>query len=435
MSTAGNASDQATRLKALLAGGAGRWGTNRGWLLGALAFVLVAATGYWLYGRDGETSVVRFRTQSITAGKLVVRISATGNLQPTNQVDVGSELSGVIQEVFVDDNDRVKRGQVLARLELSKLQDAVAKSRANLAAAEAQVQQALATAEEAGAQLARFRQVAELSGGKVPSKSEMDVAQATLKRAEATEASARATVAQMRASLKSDETNLGRGQIRSPINGVVLTRKVEPGQTVAASFQAPVLFTLAEDLARMELQVDVDEADVGKVQAGQQATFSVDAWPGRRYGAVIMRVGYGSKVKEGVVSYPAVLQVDNADLSLRPGMTGTAEITTLVRDNVLRVPNAALRFTPPAIDAPSNRSRSSNPLIAIMPRPPAQPRKPAAPQLDAQGAQRVWILQQGQPVPVQIKVGASDGQLTEVLGGELQDGMEVITEAVIPRKS
>ncbi len=434
MSTAANAADHDTQIKELLASTSGRWRTSR-WFISALALVLLGTAGYWWYARNNSAAAPRFRTQAVTVGKLVVRISATGNLQPTNQVDVGSELSGVIQEVFVDDNDRVKQGQILARLDLSKLQDAVAKSRANLAAADAQVQLAQATAEEAHAQLGRFRQVAELSGGKVPSKSEMDVAQATLKRAEATEASARATVAQMRASLKSDETNLAKGQVRSPINGVVLTRKVEPGQTVAASFQAPVLFTLAEDLSKMELQVDVDEADVGKVQSGQQATFSVDAWPGRRYAAVITRVGYGSKVKEGVVSYPAVLQVDNTDLSLRPGMTGTAEITTLTRENVLRVPNAALRFTPPANDAPAKAAGSSNPLVAMMPRPPASPRKPAAPQPQADGTQRLWVLQAGQPVSLQIKVGATDGQLTEVVGGDLQAGMEVITEAVIANRS
>ena len=189
----------------------------------------------------------------------------------------------------------VKKGQVLARLDLSKLQDAVAKSRAILAAAEAQVLQAQATVAEARATLARYRQVSQLSGGKVPSKTEMDTAEANLKRAEANEASARASVTQARATLQSDETNLGKASIRSPIDGVVLSRQVDPGQTVAASFQAPVLFKLAEDLTKMELQVDVDEADVGQVKAGQKATFSVDAWPGREYTAVITRVGYGSQ--------------------------------------------------------------------------------------------------------------------------------------------
>ena len=265
-------------------------------------------------------------------------------------------LAASSPQVLVDENDRVKKGQVLAQLDLAKLKDAVTKSRATLAAAEAQVLQAQATMEEARAQLARFKQVAELSGGKVPSKSELATAEANLKRAEANEASARASVTQARANLQSDETNLGKASIRSPIDGVVLTRKVEPGQTVAAALQAPVLFTLAEDLAKMKLQVDVDEADVGQVRVGQTATFTVDAWPGRKYTGVITRVGYGSQTKDNVVSYPTVLAVSNDDLSLRPGMTGTADIVTVTRENVLLVPNAALRFTPRAAGAPGRRT-------------------------------------------------------------------------------
>jgi len=238
------------------------------WLAGALVVIAVVLCLFLITG--DETATPRYRTEAIEVGTLVVTVSATGNLQPTNQVEVGSELSGIVDQVFVDDNDEVKKGQELARLDTSKLLDAVAKSRANLVAAEAQVLQTQATAAEARAALARYQQVAELSGGKVPSKNEMDIAEATVKRAEANEASAHASVTQARANLQSDETDLAKASIRSPINGVVLTRQVEPGQTVAASFQAPVLFTLAEDLAKMELQVDVDEADVGQVKEGRR---------------------------------------------------------------------------------------------------------------------------------------------------------------------
>ena len=395
------------------------------WLGGGLIVIAVAS---WLFLRNGdEAAAPRYTTEAAEVGTLVVKVSATGNLQPTNQVDVGSELSGIVDEVLVDDNDRVKKGQVLARLDLSKLQDEVVISRANLASAEAQVLQARATVAEARAALARFRQVAELSGGKVPSKSEMDSAEANLKRAEANEASARASVTQARASLQSDETNLSKANIRSPIDGVVLTRKVEPGQTVAASFQAPVLFILAEDLAKMELQVDVDEADVGQVKAGQKASFSVDAWPGRQYAATITRVGYGSQVKDGVVSYLTVLEVVNDDLSLRPGMTGTADITTLTREKVLLVPNAALRFTP-AI--PDTRQKKSGPSLVgmMMPRMPRQTPKAKA---NANGGMpRVWVLRDGQAVPIDVQTGASNGRVTEIVGGKLEPGMQVITEAL-----
>lgn len=409
-----------SRLQRLLA----RLPTGRPWFK-ALLVLLALALGWVLFAGPDEAAAPVYRTEAVTTGPLVVKVSATGNLQPTNQVDVGSELSGIVDKVFVDDNDRVKKGQVLAVLDLSKLHDAVSKSRANLAAAEAAVRQAEATAAEARASYRRLQQVAELSGGKVPSKSELDVGEAAFKRAEAGVASARASVTQARAALQSDETNLGKASLRSPINGIVLTRKVEPGQTVAASFQAPVLFTLAEDLARMELQVDVDEADVGQVQVGQQAVFTVDAWPGREFRAVITRVGFGSQTKEGVVSYLTVLRVDNDDLSLRPGMTGSAEITTLTRDKALLVPNAALRFTPPG---GGRKAQKGSVLSALMPRPPAsnrQVRKTA----EAGARQQVWVLRAGQPVALPVRAGASNGRVTEITGGELRDGMEVITEA------
>lgn len=402
-------------------------GSLRRWLWLIAALVVIAGVVWLFLGTGEDKTAPRYTTEAATVGTLVVKVSATGNLQPTNTVDIGSELSGIVDKVYVDDNDTVEKGQILAKLDLSRLQDAVAKSRASLTAAEAQVLQAQATVAEARATLSRFQQVSQLSGGKVPSKTEMDSAEANLKRAEANVASARASVTQARATLQSDETNLGKASIRSPIHGVVLSREVDPGQTVAASFQAPVLFKLAEDLTKMELQVDVDEADVGQVKAGQKATFSVDAWPGRDYTAVITRVGYGAQEAEGVVSYLTVLEVANDDLSLRPGMTGTADITTLTRENALLVPNAALRFTPAATDAAEKKSDSSV-VGALMPRMPRQPKKVKV--TPSGGAQRVWVLQEGQPVAIDVKTGASNGRVTEVTGGALKAGMQVITEAL-----
>ena len=397
---------------------------RRLWLAACLA--VMAAMAFFFLRSGAKGAEPRYQSEAVEVGTLVVKVSATGNLQPTNQVEVGSELSGIVDKVLVDVNDRVSKGEVLARLDLSRLQDAVAKSHASLAAAEAQVQQAEATTAETRAALARYRQVSQLSGGKVPSKTEMDGAEANLKRAQANEANARASVTQARANLQSDRTNLEKGTIRSPINGIVLQRSVEPGQTVAASFQAPVLFTLAEDLAKMELQVDVDEADVGQVKPGQKATFSVDAWPGRRFDALITRVGYGSHEKDGVISYLTVLEVGNSDLSLRPGMTGTADIVTLTRDKALLVPNAALRFTPPS--AEPARKKSGSVVAALMPRPSGQAAKVLA--APTTGAQRVWVLQDGEPVSIEVKGGSSNGRMTEIVGGSLKAGMQVITEAL-----
>lgn len=416
----------AADLEAILAAQGGS-GFLRRWRM-PLVFALIAllAVGYFLFGGDGDSGRPQYRTAEVTTGTLVVRVSATGKLEPTNQVDVGSEMSGTVETVFVDDDDRVTKGQVLAELDLSKFEDAVARSRAAVGVAEAGVKQAQATVKEARARIERYREVARLSGGKVPSKTEMDTAEAELARAEANVASAQASVAQARATLRSDETNLAKARIRSPIDGVVLERAVDPGQTVAASLQAVTLFKLAEDLSQMELKVDVDEADVGQVKAGLPASFTVDAWPGRRYEARITRVGYNATDTDGVISYPAVLQVDNADLSLRPGMTGTAEITTLTRENALLVPNAALRFRPPETTAEQASSRGV--FTTLMPRPRSTSRRAEAPVVAADGTQPIWVLRDGEAVPLQVRTGATNGRVTEILGGELQAGMDVITE-------
>lgn len=414
--------------EALAGGGAPR----RGRLFAIIAIALLAAAiagMYYAWRSSDAAAQVQYRTEAAARGNLVVLVSATGSLQPTNKVDIGSELSGIVESVLVDDNDAVRKGQVLAQLDLSKLDDQVVRSRSSLASAQARVRQTGATVTEARANLERLRQVHQLSGGKVPSQAEMATAEAALTRAIAEEASATASVAEAAAALRSDETNVRKASIRSPINGVVLSRKVEPGQTVAASLQAPVLFTLAENLKQMELQVDVDEADVGRVQQGQQAVFTVDAYPGRRYPARVMRVGFGSQIKDNVVTYPTLLSVNNDDLSLRPGMTATAEITAVTRDDVLLVPNAALRFTPAAAPIPANAPSGSLVSKLIPQRPRGAPKK--ARTKDNQGAeQRLYVLEGGQPLETPVTVGVSDGRHTEVTKGSLAPGAQVITEAV-----
>jgi HlyD family secretion protein len=416
-------------LSRILAAGAKNrpWSRRKRTVTAAAALVVVVAAVLIRSSSRGATPA--FRTQEVTRADLTVTVSASGNLQPINKVDVGSEVSGTIESIFVDDNDHVQKGQVLAVLDVSRLQDQVVNARAALAAAEAKTLQAQAGASEGRANLARLRQVSELSGGKVPSKAEMETAEATVKRAEADTTSARASVEQAQAALKSAQTNLGKASIRSPINGIVLAREIEPGQTVAASFQAPVLFTLAEDLTQMELQVDVDEAEVGQVKDGQEATFNVDAYPGRKYPARITRVGYGSQTKDGVVSYKTVLSVTNNDLSLRPGMTATAEITTARRKDALLVPNAALRFTPPA--AASAAPRRSI-VSSLLPRPPGPAPKKANGN-GKPGTSQVWILRDGQPAPVAVKTGLTDGKATEVTGS-LEPGMQVITDSIGAQK-
>ena len=398
-------------------------GSKRKWLLiaGTVAALLA---GLLLLGRGGNEAGGNYITEEVTLGNLMVTASASGTLQPTKSVDVGSELSGTLTKVLVQENDRVTKGQLLAELDTAKLKDTVTKSRAAVAAAEAGVAQKRATVAEAKASLSRMRQVAELSGGKVPAKTELETAEATLQRAIADEASAQADVAQAKATLKTDETNLGKAIIRSPVDGVVLTRKVEPGQTVAAQMTTPILFVLAEDLSKMELQVKVDEADVGNVKTGQKATFTVSAWPGRKFPAFIQRVGLGSTTTDNVVTYKTILQVDNDDLTLRPGMTATATIITASRGNVLLVPNAALRFSPPAAGVP-NKSRGL--VSRLLPGPP--PEAPKARRSEApEGGTQVWVYGEGEPRAVPITTGVSNGRYTEVLVGELTPGIAVITD-------
>lgn len=384
----------------------------------------------WKRAAD-NSNTTQYKTQEVQRGDLTVIVTATGTLQPTNKVDVGSELSGIIKSVEADYNDKVKVGQVLARLDTSKLEAQVTQSKAALESAKAKVLQAKATVNETSSKLLQLQKVRELSNNKVPSQSELDAAEAAFERAKADEAGAVAAVSQAQATLETYQTDLSKADIRSPIDGVVLTRSVEPGQTVAAAFQAPVLFTIAEDLTKMELHVDVDEADVSQVKEGQEATFSVDAYPNRAFQARIIQTRYGSKTVEGVVTYETVLKVDNSDLSLRPGMTATADITAKKVENAILVPSAALRFTPPV---QKEQAQSGGSLISkLLPHPPSQSKQSEDVSAD-KTQQRVWVLQDGQPVAVPIAVGATDGVSTEVLKGEVEPGMAVIVDTVSAEK-
>ena len=393
--------DTATDVKALLGDDhPPRWWKRPSLWLAVGAVVLIA--GGWSYWRTQQQAKATptYVTEALKKGDVTLTVSANGTLQPTRAVNIGSELSGTVKRVFVDVNDRIKAGQVLVELDTAKLQDQVTQARAALASAQAQLAQAGATVKEAQATLARYEEVSRLSGGKVPSATELDSARAALDRAVASETAARAGVDQVRATLSTNETNLSKASIRSPINGVVLSRTVDPGNAVAASLQAVTLFSVAEDLTQLKLDVAVDEADVGNVQVGQAATFTVSAFPSRRYPATIQRVAFGSTKTDNVVTYTTTLDVDNQDLSLRPGMTAAATIVAKEAKGVLLVPNTALRFTPatpagagPAAaasgDAPSrehpeeraSRESSREPPLEAADA-PAAPEEPAGPEAE-----------------------------------------------------
>jgi len=387
------------------------------WAAAVLAGLILAAAAWWL---SSSTSSIRYVTEPVTQGQLTVIVTATGSVQPTNKVEVSSELSGTVRQVLVDYNSNVKAGQVLAQLDTDKLKATVDSSRAKLAAAKAKVEEAGVTVTEKERNLARLKK---LVATHAISSQDYDLAQAAYDRAIASRDSARADVSVAEADLKLNETNLAKAFIRSPIDGVVLTRNVEPGQTVASSLQAPVLFSIAEDLKKMELQVDVDEADVGKVRVGQTASFSVDAYPDRTFPATIRDIRFASETIQGVVTYKAVLEIDNSELLLRPGMTATAEIKVTELKDALLVPNASLRYTPTA----TNNGASKRSLLSRLL--PGRPRFRASSPQEQTGRDRtVWVLRNGEPAQVKIRIGSSDGKRTEVQSGALKAGDKVIVD-------
>jgi HlyD family secretion protein len=396
----------------------------------ALALVVVIAVSTVAIWIASKSTVTQYKAEQVQRGDLTVIVTATGTLQPTNTVSVGSELSGIIESVKADYNDKVKVGQILAKLDTSKLDAQLTQSKAALESAKAKVLQTQATVAETYIKLSQLQKVRELSNGKVPSQSEMDAAEAAFERAKADAASATAAVSQAQATLQAIETDLYKSIIRSPINGVILTRSIEPGQTVAASFQAPELFTLAEDLTQMELHVNVDEADIGKVKEGQKATFSVSAYPNRTFEARITQARYASTTTSGVVTYETVLKVNNTDLSLRPGMTATADITVKKVENAILVPSAALRFSPSV----QQEEKSSTGLVgSLLPRPPSGTQQRNDTTTNGK-QQRVWILKNGQLSSVSITTGATSGIMTEILTGDLQPRMDVVVDTITGTK-
>ena len=392
---------------AVLAGGRKSHPRRRALAIGAVVLVVLAGVGAWLMSGSGGSSVT-YTTQPVTRGDLTVTVTATGTVEPTNQVTISSERSGTVASVLVDYNDTVKTGQTLARLDTETLNANLALEQATLAARQADVAQAQATVVEKEIGLKR---AGDLVARNVSSQQTLDAAKADSDRAKAALASAQANQKIAEANLSIAESNLAKAEIVSPISGVVLSRNVEPGQIVASSLSAPTLFTLAEDLSKMQLEVGIDEADMGTVKPGNSATFTVEAYPGRSFPATIAQVRYSPETVEGVVTYTAVLTVDNTDLLLRPGMTATADITVQTVKDAVQVPNAALRWSPPAEAAPTS-GRGAGLLGLLMPRGPGRNQPTAT----TNGSSKVWVLRDGQPIAVPVKIGSSDGIHTAVTG-------------------
>jgi len=388
---------------------------------------------FWQRAVRGKSAGPRYMTAQAKVGQLRETVMATGKFKGLDSVDVGAQISGRVARVLVDFNDQVKAGQTLAEIDPAQLLSRVEQSRAQVSAADSSVRLAKATLVQSKAALARAKDMAEK--GLISSK-DLEAAQADADRAEASVASSQSQASLSRASLKDAETSLSWTTIKAPIDGVVLARLIEPGQTVAASLQSPVLFTVARDLTQLTLYVDIDEADIGKLHEGQEATFTVGAWPARKFASKVVSVHNLPTAGQTVVTYQAVLSVDNKELLLRPGMTATASIITADRPDVLTVPDAALRYSPPA---PPKDKPSSSPFMPITPPRMGGQRRSGGASGGPGGAGRgdgstnasrsvLWLLENGAPKRVMVQTGGSDGQNTEIVSGPVKAGTVVITD-------
>ncbi|WP_320196857.1 efflux RND transporter periplasmic adaptor subunit [Agrobacterium rosae] len=394
---------------------------SRRFLYTAVVVLALGGAGAYYYIAGGSHVAYTYTTQDAKKGDLSVIVTSTGSVQPTDQVDISSELSGTVRKVNVTYNSPVKSGDILAELDTNKLEADVQSARAKLASAKASVLKAQADLGSAKSSLDRLKSLVQ---SRVSSQQDLEVAQFTYDASAATLEVNGASVLSAEADLRLAELNLGKARIISPIDGVVLTRDVDPGATVASSLNAPVLFTIAGDLRHMELQVAIDEADVGKVETGQTATFNVDAYPERSFPAAIETVRFASETVSNVVTYKGILTVDNAELLLRPGMTATANIVVQQVKDAILVPNAALRYTPPRESA----SRGGG-LMGLF-RPPRMGRQRGGGGAGEDSTKRsVWVLRNNQPVSVQVETGATDGQFTAIKSGEIKPDDQIITDA------
>ena len=393
--------------------------------LATLVVLAGLAGGYYLWTAPGSAQTV-YQAVPVERGNITVEVAATGTLEPLTQVDISSELSGIVRSVMVEENQTVARGDVLAELDKTRLAAQVEKAEASVEAARARVGEAEVTLRETGQALDRADQL--FKRGMVSDQAQ-ETARAARDRAQSAVDSAKANLAIAEADLKLQQADLANMVIYAPIDGIVLLRDVDPGQTVASSLQAPVLFTIAEDLGRMQLKAAIDEADIGMVKKGQKARFTVDAFPAQRFNAEISDISYASTATEGVVTYEARLAVNNADLVLRPGMTATVSIVTREANDVLVVPTGALRFTPESAEGGRTRGFSFMSIFNPRMRGGRRGGRPDGGQSAATPGRTVYVLENGQPVARRVETGATDGDRVEILSG-LSEGDEVVVSAV-----
>lgn len=352
----------------------------------------------WYYLEYKHSSAPQYESEAIGKRALVTLVSATGNLEPTNSVDVGIEVSGTLKEILVDYNDRVVAGQVMARLDTTKLASSTESAKASLSRYIANAEETKASLIYAKGEWERIQKMITATGGNYPSRQEVDSTKASLAKATALFAASSAQVKQAQDELETTRYNLNKATIVAPISGIVLERKVDVGQTVVASMTTPILFTMAEDLTKMKAILSVDEADIGEVHDHQIVTFNVDAYPEQVFKGEVVRTRLNAQTVNGVVTYEVVVEVQNDNLLLRPGMTVSASIQTDILKDVLCVPNAALRFTPKQDEASLAQSKKN-----------IESKTP-----------HVWVLRDKKPIRVDVKISKTDGTYTAIRSGELK---------------
>ena len=371
-----------------------------------LLIVLLAAGGVggFIYYQQSQGAALRYKTEAVQRGELTAQIVATGTVNPVTIVQVGSQVSGAILKLFADFNTVVKKGQVIAQIDPALFQAKVDQTKADLKNALAAVEREKVTLQDNLRTLKRYQS---LLSQELISQMEVDTAQTKAGQSQATLGAVQAQVETARANLASAQTNLNYCTIRSPVNGIVISRNVDVGQTVAASLQAPTLFTIAQDLREMEIHTNVDEADIGRIKMSQAALFTVDSFPGEKFKAKVGQIRNAATTVQNVVTYDVVLEVKNPDLKLKPGMTANVAIIVEEKEEALKVPNSALRFKPSAPvgkEKPESKKQKKGPMV--------------------------WLLgPDNQLKPVPIQTGISDGQYTEIVKGPLKEGDPVVVEA------
>lgn len=381
-----------------------------------VSFIVIVL--FFIFNGSDKSNKIEYITKKVTQGDLSVVVSTTGNLNPTNSVEIGIEVSGTLKEIFVDFNDEVKAGQILAKIDTVKLQSQVDSSTAALAIAVANQKESQVLLNNKKTLYDRTLNMYKNSGGKYPSKNELDDTRFSYEAAIESLEAAKAKVLQAQSNLKTDKQNLEKASVKSSIDGIVLNREVEVGQTLAATMSAPKLFTIAKDLTNMDLIVSIDEADVADIKKDLPVTFTVDAYPNKVFNGKVKQVRLNPVDTNGVVTYETVVSVDNEDLLLKPGMTATAKIITKESKNKLLIPNGALRFKPKMQE---QKNGSVNLVGPNMNRPANVARDLSKKELSP-----IFILENNQPKRVMVKVLDSDGKLTSIESEELKVDDEVI---------